>query len=211
MTGQSRPIILKSDSHFDDAASAFRRGGIIAYPTETFYGLGVDPFNKDAIASLFKLKGRSEASPVSIIIKDNEYLDKVAEEVPPVGKKLIEKFWPGPLTIIFKAKSSIPPELISHTGKIGVRVSSNPVCRKLVETIGSAITATSANPSGERPPVEAKEVLDYFNGSIDILIDGGKLAGRSGSTIVDITGKKAEIIREGEIPSEEILKEIRGF
>ncbi|MBI1910700.1 MAG: threonylcarbamoyl-AMP synthase [Deltaproteobacteria bacterium] len=202
---KKKTLILSASSTFDEAVSFFKKGGIIAYPTETFYGLGVDPFNKTAIANLFNLKSRSEKSPISVIIKDRAMLDSVAAEIPPVAEGLIKRFWPGPLTIIFKAHSSIPPELISYSKTIGVRVSSNPDTQKLLNTLNSPITATSANPSGKKPPVSAQEVLDYFDGQIDVLVDGGRLGGRLGSTIIDVTGKEIKVVREGEIPSGDLV------
>ncbi len=201
-----KPLILDASSDLTEAIGIFRGGGIIAFPTETFYGLCVDPFNETAVKKLFILKGRPFESPVSIIIKDAGMLKKVAGEVTPLAGTLMKRFWPGPLTIVFKAKPKVPPLLTANTGKIAARVSSDPVCRRLVDILASPITATSANPSGKRPPATAKEVLDYFNGAIDLLIDGGKLPGKKGSTIVDASGERIEVIREGEIP----IKEITG-
>lgn len=205
-----KPLILAGASGLKESPGIFMRGGIIAYPTETFYGLGVDPFNKEAVERLFELKGRSEKSPVSLIIKDTDMLKRVAQEVPERAEVLMKKFWPGPLTIVFKARSTVPERLVAHTGKIGVRVSSSPEAMKLVEALDSPITATSANPSGRTPPASPAEVIEYFNGSIDLLIDGGRLPGRAGSTVVDITGDKTVILREGEIPGELVFKAIES-
>lgn len=209
MAEKARPIIISPSSSFEAAKEVFKAGGVIAYPTETFYGLCVDPFNMSAVQRLFALKGRAETKAVSLIIKDRKMLRKVALDIPPLAEKLMARFWPGPLTIIFHAHPEISPRLIGNTGKVGVRVSSSPVSLKLVEALNSPITATSANPSGKKPPHEAKEIIDYFNGSIDILIDGGRLHGRLGSTIVDVTGGAIEVIREGEVPSLEIMSALR--
>lgn len=206
MRKRGSPPILRASESFDEARGVFRGGGVIAYPTETFYGLCVDPFNKRAIERLFTLKGRSAKSPVSVIISDISMLEGVAAKVPPEAVLLIDKFWPGPLTIIFKASPKVPPELISSTGKIGVRVSGSPVARRLSRALSSPITATSANPSGEKPPDSAREVIEYFDGSIDLLIDGGRLPGKAGSTIIDVTGKDIRVIREGEVPTDEVFK-----
>ncbi|MBI5643485.1 MAG: threonylcarbamoyl-AMP synthase [Deltaproteobacteria bacterium] len=201
----TRPLILDAESPFDEAKEIFKAGGIIAYPTETFYGLCVDPFNIEAVERLFSIKGRREKNPVSVLIKDIEMLKEVAIEIPLLAERLIRKFWPGPLTIVFRANPNIPPALIANTGKIGVRVSGSPVSMRLVEALSSPITATSANPSGKKPPIEAKEVLDYFDGNINLLIDGGRLGGRLGSTVIDITEGMIEVIREGDIGIKEIL------
>lgn len=201
---RDRPLIIKPQDPLEEAKRAFKSGGVVAFPTETFYGLSVDPFNVDAIERLFSLKGRAETNPVSVIIADKEMLSRVAIDPPAIAFRLIERFWPGPLTLVLKAHPDIPPPLIANTGKIGVRVPGSAIARRLSEYLSSPITATSANPSGKRPPVEAKEVLAYFNGEIDVLIDGGKLPGRLGSTVVDLTEGGFRIIREGEIASAEV-------
>lgn len=206
MRNKDAPLILNASAALDEALRAFKGGGVIAYPTETFYGLCVDPFNKEAVEKLFTLKGRSPKSPISVIISDVSMLNEIAAGVTPSADALMKRFWPGPLTIIFKASSKVPPELLGSTGKIGVRVSGSPVARRLSETLSSPITATSANPTGKSPPNSPEEVIGYFNGTIDILIDGGRLPGRSGSTVVDASGEGIRIVREGEVPTEDILK-----
>ncbi len=188
----------------------FKRGGIIAYPTETFYGLGVDPFNEAAVNKLFKLKDRDPDKPISILIKDKKMLLEVVEEIPSSAEILRKKFWPGPLTIIFKAKKTIPSVITGNTGKIAVRISCNPITQKLLEIIDSPITTTSANPSGKKSPVTAGEVANYFGDKIDLIIDGGLLSGKLGSTIVDATEEKLKVIREGEIPVKSVFKAIVG-
>lgn len=207
---KDRPVILKPTDAFDEAKMAFKSGGVVAFPTETFYGLCVDPFDPKTIERLFSLKGRAETNPVSVIIANKEMLSRVVVDIPATALKLIDRFWPGPLTIVLKAHPDVPPPLIANTGKIGVRVPGSAVARRLSEYLASPITATSANPSGKRPPIESNEVIAYFNGEIDVLIDGGRLPGRLGSTVVDLTGVGFTIIREGEIASEAIERAIRG-
>ncbi len=202
---KKEPLILKGDSCLDAAVKAFMAGGIIAYPTETFYGLGVNPFDEKAIKRLFDLKGRQDKSPIAVIAGDLGMLSMLTDNIPPLAERLIKRFWPGPLTILFKAKGIIPAELIAGTGKIGVRVSSNTVAMRLLEAINSPITATSANPTGKPPALCAKDVISYFNGGIDVLIDGGRLFGQKGSTIVDATEDMPKIIREGEIRADEVM------
>lgn len=200
-----KPAILTASSPLEEAVSAFKSGGIIAYPTETFYGLGVDPFNARAVEALFSLKGRPFGKPVSVLIKDTAMLPLVVSAVSEHAKRLINKFWPGPLTIIFKASHALPPLVTANTGTIGVRVSSSFAAQRLLFALDSPITATSANPSAKPAPATPQEVLNYFDGKIDVLIDAGKLSGRLGSTVVDATGAGVKIVREGEIPSEKIL------
>lgn len=203
---EARPRIIKADDDYSPALKPFRAGNIIAYPTETFYGLCADPFNKRAIEALYEIKGRPSASPIPLIIGEADMLSSVASEITPQAQKLIDKFWPGPLTIVFKARPELPSILTAGAGTIAVRLSSSPHARRLSNTLSSPVTSTSANPSGSLPAAKAGEVLDYFDGSIDIIIDGGRLEARKGSTIVDATGEKLVILREGEIASEEILR-----
>lgn len=198
-----------SKSIWKQVRDIFKKGGMIAYPTETFYGLGVDPFNESAIEKLFALKGREADKPISILVKDKKMLTEVAEEIPLSAEILIKKFWPGPLTIIFKAKKIIPSLITGSTGKIGVRISSNPITQKLLEAIDAPITATSANPSGEKSPVTAREVMDYFENEVDLILDGGTLSGRLGSTIVDVTEGDLKVIRKGEIPLKTVVEGLK--
>jgi L-threonylcarbamoyladenylate synthase len=192
-------ITLTPRDSLDEAVSAFKRGGVIAYPTETFYGLGVDPFNPGAIEKLFRLKGRSFKDPIPLIAARADAVEAIVEEVGPIGQSLIERYWPGPLTIIFNAKKTLPGVLTAHTGKVGVRVPGSYEAQRLASAVGSLITSTSANPTGSPPPNSAKGVLDYFDGLIDVIIDGGTLAARKPSTVVDVTGGTIELIREGAI------------
>lgn len=200
------PIFLPTDDNLKKAKAVLKNGGIIAYPTETFYGLGVDPFNKDALKKLFELKGRGFDKPVSVLVKDKDALCGIAEEIPPAAKKLIKIFWPGPLTIVFKAKKGIPKILTANKGKIGVRVSSSPIAKKLLDMLDAPITATSANPSGKKSPITAQEVERYFGDKLDMIIDHGKLEGKLGSTIVDVTEGGIKILRHGEIQEEQLIK-----
>ncbi len=199
-------LIIKPESPLDFVIQIIRKGGVIAYPTETFYALGVDPFNEGAVEKLVKLKARPASKPISVIIKDASVLKDVTRAVPPVAVPLMERFWPGPLTIVFKAMDKLPIALTGNTGTIGVRVSANPTAGRLAAGLTGAITATSANPPGEEPPVTAGEVLGYFDGEIDALIDGGRLPGKNASTIVDVTGGRVEVLRAGAIPEAKILR-----
>jgi len=209
MTLTSRPVVIEAagaKTPLAPAVEALKKGGVVAYPTETFYGLAIDPFNPSAIERLFGLKGRPADNPISLIIADPTMLDSVVAEVPRVAAALMDRFWPGPLTLVLKASTKVPPSLVAGTGKVGVRLSSHPIARALSAAFKSPITATSANPSGLKPPATAQEVLDYFSGSIDVLIDAGKLQGRLGSTVVDASGVEAVVLREGEVPSSDVFK-----
>ncbi len=181
------------------AVEILRDGGLVAYPTETFYGIAADPFSPSAIKSIFNLKGRSEDSPITLIIGDVEMLEKVVTGVPDIAKRLMERYWPGALTIVFNASPELPKALLAGRSTVGVRLSGCVVARELSASFGGPITATSANPSGSPAPVTAKGVVDYFGASIGAVIDGGTLGGTLGSTIVDVTGDTLSVLREGEL------------
>ena len=204
------PLTIRADYPFTEAALAIRAGRVVAYPTETFYGLAVDPFNDAAIERLFTLKGRPADAPVSVIVADRVMLDLVAEEVPPGAERLMKRFWPGPLTIVFRARAGLPHRLTAGTGKVGVRIPGSPVAVKLLETAGMPLTATSANPSGRPPASTPGEVRAYFGPSLDVLIDGGALAAKAPSTVVDVTGPGVRVLREGAVAVEDITSAIEG-
>ncbi len=192
-------------SALEEAADILREGGIVAYPTETFYGLGVDAFNEVAIKKLYQIKGRDLNKPISILIRDQEMLKQVANSIPPVAERLMQELWPGPLTLIFKCRDQLPSYLTGGTGKVGVRISSQLTAQRLLEILELPITATSANLSGGKSPITAQEILGSSANGIDLILDGGKLPGQLGSTIVDLTISPPKIVREGEIPGRVIM------
>ena len=192
-----------------EAADTIRSGYIIGFPTETFYGLGADPFNPKVLKELIKLKKRPAGKPISILIPDIGKLSLVAKDISPLGMRLINAFWPGPLTLVFKAIDSLPEILTGGTGKIGVRVSSHPVAAKLLEYLNTPVTATSANLSGDKEPLTAQEVDNVFGNSIAFTLNGGKLSGKKGSTVIDTTGNGFDVLRKGEISLEEIRMSLK--
>jgi L-threonylcarbamoyladenylate synthase len=189
-----------------NASAALRRGEVIVFPTETLYGLGADALNLTAVEKIFELKGRDSANPIPLLVADRRMLDTLVAEVPPLAEKLISCFWPGPLTIILPARHDTPPPLVSLSGGIGVRISSQPLATELVRALGCPITATSANPSGQPPARTVEEARKYFAGQIDIFIDGGKLVAKTGSTVAEINGDTIKIIRAGEIDITELQR-----
>jgi L-threonylcarbamoyladenylate synthase len=187
------------DSLIAEASSILRAGGIVAYPTETFYGLGADGQNEEAVKKIFLIKGRNFKNPISVIIGDTNDVRGLVEEIPALALHLMERFWPGALTIIFKASPDISHLLTSGTGKIGIRLSSHPVATALAKKLGHPITATSANLSGKDECTRADEVVEGIGDQIDAVIDGGQTPGGSGSTIIDVTTDPPAILREGVI------------
>jgi len=174
-------------------------GGIIAYPTETFYGLGVDATNIKAVERLFAVKGRDFKNPIPVVIGDVAQLNQVVTDVPPPAQELIARHWPGPLTLVFGVASSLSDRLTAGTGKIGVRISSHPIARLLAGEFGGPLTSTSANRSGQKECVTAQEVMEKIGEDLDLILDGGATPGGKGSTILDITQTPPTVLRAGVI------------
>jgi L-threonylcarbamoyladenylate synthase len=205
-----KPPVIRTDTGEglrkgpDRAKKIILRGGLVAFPTESFYGLAVNASDEEAISRLFILKKRRDNLPVLVLIPSLEYLKGYVADVPEIALKLIEKFWPGGLTLLFKAAPDISPLLTAGTGKIGVRISSHPIAAALTLAVGSPITGTSANISGRPGCVTAEEVYTSLGNVVDLILDGGRTAGGKGSTIMDVTVNPPEIIREGMISREQI-------
>jgi len=195
--------ILKADtedslqSAIQEAAQVILAGGIVAVPTESFYGLAVHALNENAIERLFAVKQRREDNPVLILIASKESLDSYVMEVSDRARKLMGRFWPGGLTMVFLADPILPPSLTAGTGKIGVRLSSHPVPTELAKVLGAPITGTSANRSGQPGCSTAEEVMEAVGEDIDLILDGGKTTGGKGSTVLDVTVAPPVILREG--------------
>jgi L-threonylcarbamoyladenylate synthase len=200
------PEILKISPEKPDptliakAVNILRMGGVVAYPTETFYGLGVDGNNQKAIEKIFLIKGRKFNHPISVIIGNMKNLKELIEEPSAIAGRLMENFWPGALTLVFRASPSVHPHLIANTGKIGIRISSHPIASALAKTFSHPITATSANRSGEMECTTASAVIQSIGADIDAVIDGGTTPGIMGSTIIDVTIFPPKILRNGIIP-----------
>lgn len=188
------------------AVSLIQQGGVAAYPTETFYGLGVAVTNDQAIKRLFDVKRRDYGNPVAVIVSDREMLTTIVDEIPEKALVLMEIFWPGPLTILFNTNKKISRRLTTNTGRIGIRVSSHPVAAALVKALGEPLTTTSANLSGFPPSLSPRHLKSYFGEKLDLIVDAGELAPSRGSTVVDVTEEKLAVIREGVIPADAIFR-----
>jgi len=200
------PILIRTDPTNPDekalleAVAVLKRGGVVAYPTETFYGLGADASDEKAVERVYALKGRELNKPLPLIIGDREIVNRLVEEIPETARKLMDAFWPGGLTIVFKASPFIVPRLTGGTGKIGIRISSNPIASRLSALLSRPLTATSANLSGEKECVSAREVLEFLGDQVDAVVDGGATPGGKGSTIIDVTTDPPAVLRAGVIP-----------
>jgi L-threonylcarbamoyladenylate synthase len=190
------------------AAEIIAHGGIIAYPTETFYGLGADATNEKAIQKIFAIKGRNFKNPISLIIGQTDNIYPLVQDVPQTAQKLMAAFWPGALTIVFLAANNVSPLLTAGSGKIGLRVSSHPGARGIIQRLKRPLTATSANLTGAPECTRASEVAEQIGDKIDAIIDLGNTPGTKGSTIVDVTCTPVAILREGAISRKIIEKYI---
>jgi L-threonylcarbamoyladenylate synthase len=203
------PIVKIDPAHPEKAFSLCRdvicAGGVIAYPTDTVYGLGADPKNAGAVRKLFGIKGRQADQPILLLIKDASEVRDWASEVNPAAERLMKKFWPGPLTLVFKAKPNVMAELTGGTGTIGLRVPGNALTRQLLAALGTALTGTSANISGRPSLCTAREASEVIGGMVDLVLDGGRAEGGNPSTVVDVSTERPKVIREGAIPLRDIL------
>lgn len=180
-------------------------GGLIVYPTETFYGLGGMACLEKVAEKIVELKGRESNKPLPFIASDLEMILKLVEEPPQVFYRLIEKFWPGPLTLVLKVREKTLPEKILGPGRtIAVRIPPLDWLRQLIKKIDCLLISTSANFSGQPPLASFEEVAEIFQGKVDLMINGGKTPGEKPSTIIDLTASEPICLREGKIPLSEI-------
>ena len=186
-----------------EAVRIIAEGGVIAFRTDTFYGLGADPLNRAAVARIRELKGREEGKPILLLVSDASEVDRFIDQSG-FYKIIANARWPAPLTLIGVSRAEVPIELTAGTNSLGVRLPNNEEVRLLVRACGGALTATSANVSGQPPARTAKEVENYFPEGIDLIIDGGEVTATQPSTVLDLSGSEARLIREGAISREEL-------
>lgn len=183
----------------DGAVAALRGGGVVVYPTETLYGLGADATSEPALERVAALKGRDREKPISVLVASRAMLESLVSSIPAVAERLIERFWPGALTIAFPARAGLPARLTGGGATVAARVSSHATAQTLVERLGRPITSTSATPGGEPPALEVARARAYFGAGVDAYVDGGRVAGGLGSTVVDCSGKSLVLVRAGSI------------
>jgi L-threonylcarbamoyladenylate synthase len=183
----------------DDAVAILKDGGLVAFPTESFYGLGANALNPDAVGRVFDVKGRPESKPILALVASIAMAEQIAAAIPAGARDLMHRHWPGPLTLVLASAPGVPDALTAGTGTVGVRMPGHPIALALVEAAGFPITAPSANPSGEPPATTAVGVRRYFGGRVDLVLDGGTTAGGAGSTIADCTSWPPRILRRGPV------------
>jgi len=196
-----------AEEFWEKARRVLAQNGILAAPTETFYALAAHPFQGEALARLFALKDREPGKPVLVLVNGGEMLPQVAREIPGPARRLMEHFWPGPLTLILPSRPGLPRLLTGGTGAIGVRQPRQPVTCRLIAALGHPITGTSANRAGGPPLLRAGEVAREFGDGVDLILEMGACPGGLPSTIVEVTGSPPRLVREGAI-SPAALREI---
>ncbi len=200
-----------SEQAFERCRSVVEAGGVIAYPTDTFYGLGADPHNPVAVKRLFEIKGRPRGQPILLLLHDRNQVREWAAGVTPEADALMDDFWPGPLTLIFDAQPSVLPELTGGTGRIGLRVPGSAVTRRLLELMGTGLTGTSANLSGGPDLRTAAEVAGVLGNRVDLILDNGGTPGGKASSIVDLSAGGLMMVREGAVLEQKLIDTLQKF
>jgi len=194
-------VTLRNPESFPEglkkAAGVVLAGGIVAVPTESFYGLAVNALDEKAVSRLLSAKRIEGGHPILLLVSSLEMVKECVRDMPSIAQRLIQKFWPGGLTLVMKASPILSPLLTAGTGNIGVRLSSHPVATHLVEAVGLPITGTSANITGSKPCISADEVQESLGSELDLILDGGRTEGGKGSTILDLSADPPRMIREG--------------
>jgi L-threonylcarbamoyladenylate synthase len=199
----SDPQQFQVSSH--QAKSILKAAGLIIFPTDTFYGLGADPFSAEAIRKIFQAKNRAADKALLVLIAEKEDVPLLTNgEIPPIAKTCMDAFWPGPLTLLFEANKDLPRELTAGTGKIGLRLPGNADTRKLISDIGHPITAPSANLSGEKEPESIAQIADELKNQVDLILDSGLAPGGKPSTVLDTTQSPPVLLRQGAVSSDRI-------
>ena len=188
----------------DEAAEIIKTGGLVAVPTETVYGLAGNGLDEEAVKQIYEVKGRPQVKPLSLMVPGAEAMDRYCEDVPQGARLLAERFWPGPLTIVLKAKDFIPSIVLAGGDTVGLRCPDHPMTLELLKKAGVPFAAPSANPSGEESPKTAQKVWDYFSGKIEGIIDGGECGIGRESTIISMAQKPYRILRQGALAEKEI-------
>lgn len=200
---------LHSHPGIMEAGRILQGGGLVAFPTETVYGLGANGLDSEAVKQIYVAKGRPSDNPLILHIVEQSDLDQLVVDVPDQARRLMERFWPGPLTLIFPKRPMVPDEVTCGLSTVAVRMPSHPIAQALIRAAGVPIAAPSANRSGRPSPTLAEHVLQDLNGRVEMIIDGGACAVGVESTVVDVTTPKAILLRPGGISLED-LRDVLG-
>ena len=204
-----KTVIISDKENLQQAAEILKEGGLVASPTETVYGLCANALDEAAVKNIYKAKGRPSDNPLIVHIGDLDMLKPLVQEVSPIAKKLMDTFWPGPMTLIFKASDLVPKVVTGGLDTVAVRFPSHPTINKLIKTSGLPLAAPSANTSGKPSPTNFTRVYEDLNGKIDCIVEGDHSEYGVESTVVDTVGDIATILRPGGITFE-MLEEVLG-
>jgi L-threonylcarbamoyladenylate synthase len=200
--------IKPESSKIEKAVEMLKSGNLVAFPTDTVYGIGADAFNKSAVERIFTAKGRDSKKPFQVLIADKDDLNLIVEKQSDILHYLADSFFPGALTIVVPAKEDFPRWVTCGLDTVGVRMPSNIIALEMIKAFGRPISATSANISGLPNPKDAQQVLEYLDGKIDLILDGGSTPDNIPSTVIDISVNPPKILRQGKLLAEELNKVI---
>jgi L-threonylcarbamoyladenylate synthase len=192
------------------AAALVQKGGLVVFPTSSFYGIGAQAFDAKAVDRVFQVKQRNPEKPLLILIASLTDLAGLVKSIPETAERLMKAFWPGSLTLVFEATDALPSNLTGHTKKIGIRLARHPVAVSLTKAVGAPITGTSANLSDHAPCSSVTDFEPPFLDQFDLVVDAGRVGGGEGSTVVDVTLDPPKILREGGIDAAKIQAVLKG-
>ncbi len=208
-TLKTRLIDSSAPNALKAAAHELKAGRLVAFPTDTVYGVGCLAFDAAAVARLYAVKQRRPDKPIPILVSGPEQLELIAREVTPLARRLIERFWPGALTLILRRRSELPDAICAGGDTIAVRMPGHVLTLALLQETGSPLATTSANISGRQSPLDAQQVMINLRGRIELLLDAGPCPGGVDSTVVDATGTEALVLRETAITAREIKEALK--
>jgi len=207
---ETRVIPAVSSEWLEEALTVLREGGVVAFPTDTVYGVGADPLREEAVAALFQAKGRPAEKAIPLLLSEASQMEAVAREVPAAAEILARRFWPGPLSLVLRAREEVPPLVRAGGDTVALRMPDHPVALRLIAAFGRPLAVTSANLSGHPAPATAEEVLAQLRGRIPLLVDGGRCPGGEPSTVLDLTVDPPRILRPGPVTWDEVQSCLRG-
>lgn len=199
------PVLpAESPEALEQALHVLRQGGLICFPTDTVYGVGAHGLQEEAIRRIYQAKGRSFEKAIALLLASEEQVQQVSAGLTPAGRRLAERYWPGPLTLVLPRHPGVPAILSPGRATIAVRIPDHPITLRLIQMLGAPLAATSANRTGHPDPVTAEDVLHELGDRVDLILDGGPCKGGLASTVVDLTTDPPTILRPGPIPAEEL-------
>lgn len=188
-----------NQSEIDSAVAILKYSGVVAFPTDTVYGIGADAFDQRAVAKIYRIKERPKDKPIAVLVSSVDEVIEITTDLPELFYDLASKHWPGALTMILRSNQNLPSVVTAGLSTVGVRMPDNPITLSLIRKLGSPIAATSANLSGDKPATSAEQVREYLEDRIDFIVDGGHTEIGVASTVVDLTSSPPSVLRQGTV------------